>query len=403
MSQSHTEFADMGKQSNPLKVALIAGTLGLGGAEKQLFLMARALQMKGAVPAIFTLTRGEPYEQKLREHHISVEYVGNSPNRLTRLFAIRKAIARFKPHIIQSGHFYTNLYTVIAAYFCKAVGIGSVRNDVYLEQAANGFLGAPSLHLPQALIVNSWNAGQNAIQLGVRRDRIHILENVVDLTEFDRMIAQSKHLLFKDDNCLVMVVARLSPEKRLERFVMALSVAREKALSLNIKGVIVGEGLEMDCIKRIAQANGFDESTLCFLGRRDDIPALLKQAKFLVLTSDHEGFPNVLLEAMAAGLPVISTPAGDAPRIVEDGRTGFIVNFDDITGLAEKIILLASSPKLRKSMGDAGRRRVEQFYASPDLAERLLKIYALICQRQKHFEAGSIIAGLLAELPGYGG
>lgn len=385
----------MEKKSNLFRVAFIAGTLELGGAEKQLFLMARALQIIGAVPSIYTLTQGGSYEQKFREHHIPVEYVGSKNNRLARLLVIRDAIAGFRPHIIQSAHFYTNLYAAIIARFFNAVGIGGIRGDGYLEQKSNGSLAALSLFLSQTLIVNSWNAQQNAIKLGVGRDKIYILENVLDLTEFDRMGMQSLPQLFKGDSFLVMLVARLSQEKRLDRFVKALSIAREKAPSLKIKGAIVGEGPEMDRIKSIAHDSGFDNTSLCFWGRCDNIPALLKQAHLFVLTSEHEGFPNVLLEAMAAGLPIVSTPAGDSKRIVEDGRTGFIVGFDDIAGMADKIILLARCQDLRKSMGEAGRQRVTQFYSSSNYAEKLLKIYAQICQRQKQFETGAIVKGLL--------
>jgi glycosyltransferase involved in cell wall biosynthesis len=377
--------------SDNLRVAFIAGTLGLGGAEKQLFLMARALQEIGAVPMVFSLTQGESYEQKLRERNIQVEYVGGSTNRICRLLAIYSAISRFKPHIVQSAHFYTSLYTVVSAFFCRAIGIGAIRSDTIFEQNENGFLGSQSLYLPQTLIVNSWIARQNAIQLGVRKEKIFLLENVIDLVEFDRLTEKTLPPLSTNNECLVMIVAGLVPVKRLERFIKALAVVREKSPAFNFKGVIVGDGPELDNLKKNATENGFDESSLYFMGRCDNIPALLRQAHILVLTSEHEGFPNVLLEAMAAGLPVVSTPAGDAPRIVQNGCTGFIVDHDDSAALAEKIILLASSAKLRKTMGEAGRQRVEQVYTFPSLVDQLLKVYSQICKLQHNRFVASIV------------
>jgi glycosyltransferase involved in cell wall biosynthesis len=85
--------------------------------------------------------------------------------------------------------------------------------------------------------------------------------------------------------------------------------------------------------------------------------------------------PNVILEAMAAKLPIITTPAGDAGIAVEHGTTGYVVPFDDIDTLASYMVTLSSSAELRQKLGDAGRKRVEQFYSYDLLGTRLLDIY----------------------------
>ena len=120
---------------------------------------------------------------------------------------------------------------------------------------------------------------------------------------------------------------------------------------------------------------------LIFLGRRDDIPAILRQVQMFALTSDHEGFANVLLEAMAARLPVIATPAGDSGRLVQDGVTGYVLPHDDIAGMAERMRVLAQSEGLRIQMGQEGRRLVEHHYATDGLAAKLLAIYQLMAER----------------------
>ena len=377
--------------SGELRVAMLAGTLGLGGAEKQLFLMARALRTLGISPVVFSLTKGEYYEQKLLEHNIRVEYVGDSSKRIRRLFSVKDALVSFQPHIIQSTHFYTNLYTMFASHFCNAVGIGAIRSDTILDQKEIGIWGGASLYLPHALIVNSHNARENAIRLGVKEEKIYLLENVIDLVEFDQFATQPISLTANCEGFLAVAVAGLAPVKRLERFITALSILWDKKIALNVKGAIVGDGPELNHLKLFAQSKGLDGNTLFFLGSQSNIPALLKKANVLVLTSDREGFPNVLLEAMAAGLPVISTPAGDATRIIVNGSTGYIVDFDDVFGLAEKITFLAKSPRLRQIMGEAGRKRVEQVYPFPALAEKMLRIYKQIYKFQKHQEPISII------------
>jgi len=119
-----------------------------------------------------------------------------------------------------------------------------------------------------------------------------------------------------------------------------------------------------------------------FFGARGDVPQLLARTDMLVLTSQHEGFPNVLLEAMTARLPVVTTPAGDAADLVRDGQTGFVVPFDDEAILARRLIELARSPAMRRVLGSAGRAQIEQSYGLGGLAQRAFGIYHEAARRQ---------------------
>jgi glycosyltransferase involved in cell wall biosynthesis len=118
-----------------------------------------------------------------------------------------------------------------------------------------------------------------------------------------------------------------------------------------------------------------------FLGRREDVPELLAGSDILVLTSDHEGFPNVVLEGMAAGLPIVTTPAGDAPQVVRDGVSGYVVPFDDVEVLASRIVELAKSAELRERLGQEGRRIAEQKYSLSELGPQALSLYAEVLGR----------------------
>jgi glycosyltransferase involved in cell wall biosynthesis len=112
----------------------------------------------------------------------------------------------------------------------------------------------------------------------------------------------------------------------------------------------------------------------------------MAEADMLALTSDHEGLPNVILEAMAAKLPVVTTPAGDAAVVVEDGVSGFVVPFDAVAGLADRLIDLARSPGLRREVGEAGYERVIARYACAGLADRWLAVYRAVAQQSGHVQ-----------------
>jgi glycosyltransferase involved in cell wall biosynthesis len=170
-----------------------------------------------------------------------------------------------------------------------------------------------------------------------------------------------------------VVVGRLIPEKRIDRFLRALALARAQAPQL--RGAIVGDGPERLSLETLARGSGLLPEGVRFLGARSDVTRLLKGADVLVLSSDSEGFPNVLLEAMAARTPVVTTPAGDAARVVVDGETGWVVPFEDEGAMAARLIEAARDPSRARRFGEAGRRRAAERYATSHLAASLREIY----------------------------
>jgi glycosyltransferase involved in cell wall biosynthesis len=227
------------------------------------------------------------------------------------------------------------------------------------------------LRSPPTIIANSQCAKRNAQDYGVESSRIHVLSNVIDLADFDRKAATASHQKVAGPPA-VFVVCRLVRAKRLDRFLAALRMANQQT---ELNAVIVGDGPEREALERQAREDSLIADRVRFLGRRNDIPGLLQQADMLAVSSDHEGFPNVLLEAMAARLPIVTTCAGDASAIVKDGETGFTVSRDDVSGLAARMVELARHSDLRNQLGAAGRRRVEQKYSIDSLSERLFNIY----------------------------
>src|ERR1019366_3170334 len=109
-----------------LRICLVAGTLGQGGAEQQLFYIASALRSAGAEVLVLSLTSGEVWESRLEAIGVPVKFVGASGSRLMRLMAVTKAVGGFHPSIVQSQHFYTNGYSAIAARLCGARALGGV-------------------------------------------------------------------------------------------------------------------------------------------------------------------------------------------------------------------------------------------------------------------------------------
>jgi glycosyltransferase involved in cell wall biosynthesis len=112
-----------------------------------------------------------------------------------------------------------------------------------------------------------------------------------------------------------------------------------------------------------------------FTGIRQDVPNILGLLDVFVLPSLWEGLPIALLEAMAAGLPVVATAVGGTPEVVVEGETGFLVPPRDPEALAEAILRLLREPDLRRRMGEAGRKRVAEHFSVEQMVQKTEALY----------------------------
>ena len=378
------------------RVALLAGTLERGGAEKQLVYTAESLRDAGVAVKVFSLRKYGYHVDVLRSAGIDVEFTGRGPSPIIRLALVARSIRRFRPHVIQCGHFFTNVYASVAARLSGAVEFGAARSDIDREFAGNKTRARACLTCPRHLIVNSHPAQQRAIQLGARPGYVSVLSNVIDIQAFDREAARQPHPpLDGEGRCVAIAVGSLLPEKGLDTFIRAVALAQRN--TPNLTAYIVGDGPERSRLERLAAEASVLGTHLKLLGGRDDVPALMAASNLLVLTSEHEGFPNVILEAMTARLPVVTTPAGEAPLVVEDHVSGFVVDQDDVGQLAQRMVLLASSPELRAKMGSEGRRKVEADFSHERLGQRVLDIYLSSARSSGRTCLERILAELMVE------
>ena len=376
--------------SSRLRVALLAGTLARGGAEKQFCYMARALREHGVDVRTYSLTRGEFFESVLTASGCGPHWTARWRMPALRLIGLGVALQRFRPHILQSGHSYANLYVAAVAPLCGAVDIGALRSDARYELDENGHWGRWLLRLPTALIANSYAAKSNADALGVRSLGIYVVPNVIDVSDIDRARHRTQRPSGDEVGPVVATVTRLVAAKRLDRFLIALALARRQ---VKLRGIIAGDGPETAHLQQLAVELGLQPEGVRFLGERD-AAAVWQQADIALLSSDHEGFPNMLLEAMAARLPVVTTPAGDAGVVVQDGVSGYVVPFEDASGMAARLVELARSPDLRGRLGRAGRDLVERRYAFNLMGENLLAAYRAIAEEGGRRQLLDVLASL---------
>jgi glycosyltransferase involved in cell wall biosynthesis len=250
--------------------------------------------------------------------------------------------------------------------------IGALRSDAHSEVRDNGpVLGRLSLHVPRAIVGNSGAALRNARAMGVPARRLHLLPNAVDEQQFAPADGR------RSQPVTLLAVGRLGPEKRFDRFLSAFARVRRESATAT-RAVIVGDGCERERLQRHAADLDLLPHAVEFRGTSSNLRDIYHQADVLVLTSEWEGTPNVVLEAMACGLPVVATRVGGVPEVVEDGRTGLLVDRDDDRALDAALHQLVESSSLREQFGRHGRTRVLQQHAIARLPSQLTAIYQAV-------------------------
>ncbi len=351
-----------------MKVCFVAGTLGRGGAERQLIFMLRALKDEGIDTKLLCLTSGEAFEAEVREMGIDVEWVGSSSRRLSRLIRIINVIRMYRPDVIQSSHFYTNIYVSLAGRVLRIPSIGAVRSDLTSEISADRIFGRWQADLPNHLITNSEVAHRRAIERGLARSRIHLVRNRVDLP------AGCINRSSVDETVSILFVGRLGREKRPELFVKLAKEITIQHPKANLTFRIVGDGPLRSELEKLSTKLGLSGDVLLFNGEQSDISEIYRNSNMLILTSDYEGTPNVVLEAMAHGLPVVSTRVGGVPDILPDGA-GILVDSSDFSGLVEATERLILDPELRVAMGKKAKAAISERHSPDSLGRRLKEIY----------------------------
>lgn len=160
------------------------------------------------------------------------------------------------------------------------------------------------------------------------------------------------------------------------------AVARIRASFPSVRLCMGGDG-DLEGARQRAAALGLAGQTeLPGWVRGAQKQALLEKAAVYVLPSYHEGLPMSVLEAMAAGLPVVSTPVGGIPEAITDGVEGYLVQPGDIDGLSECLVRLLGDAVLRRRMGEAARRKIEDGFSTDRILPKLEALYAELCGRQ---------------------
>ena len=212
---------------------------------------------------------------------------------------------------------------------------------------------------------------ETAVKMGVSRDKLVYIPNAIELEEFDSYKFEPSA---SDKEKTVLFVGRLTPVKGLYTLLRAISLVLNE--STNYQVLIVGEGpLKEDLAKFIFKNNLQKHVYLVGVQTGRDLIKLYKTSNVVVLSSYHEGCPVSILEAWAAGLPIVATNVGGTKEIVEHRKNGLLVPPGDPKALAKGLIKILTDEELARLLGANGRILVEKEYNWKIMVNKILAVY----------------------------
>lgn len=348
--------------SRPLRIAQLVHSFLVGGGEVQFTALATGLAARHQV-YVGALEKTGPLLAPLRDRGIEPEEfrLGGSfahPSTLLQITRIARWLRRIGADVLHAHDFYTEVLAVPAARLagCKVV-VGRL-DLVHWHGKLRHALLAGVTRLADHAVANAEAVRRLLHTEGVRDGRITVIRNGLDLAAFDGRAARPPDPGLPDGGPVAVLVANLRHEvKRQEDFLEALALARAQVPGL--RGWLVGEGAREAELKGRAQALGL-AGAAHFLGRRMDVPALLKRATLGVLCSRQEGLSNAVIEGMASGLPMVVTDAGGNSELVQDGVRGYVVPPVDPPALARAMLRVLEDGARGRRMGAEGRAFVER-------------------------------------------
>jgi len=292
-----------------------------------------------------------------------------------------------------------HVHTPVAAWLTRYVAKRSRQGPVlYTAHGFHFFRGAPwhywLFYYPAERLAARWTDGLivmnsedygRAQKMGFKPgENLFFVHGVgVDLERFsqgrENVPSVGEELGLGDQDVVVTCVAEFIPRKNHAFLLDAwrlMARAEQKAHLL-----LVGEGRLRSPMNSRVQRERIPRVN--FLGFRRDVPRILAATDVLVLTSKHEGLARCIMEAMAAGKPVVATDVRGSRDLVEHGVTGFLVELGDVDGLAQALLRLIRDPKLREEMGQAGRAKIQD-YSLERVLDEMSAIYARYLRKQNH-------------------
>jgi glycosyltransferase involved in cell wall biosynthesis len=375
-----------------MKILLMITLMDVGGAQKAILQLARGLKERGhqvTVVAFYDKTNVIPHfertyglkivDLKMRRPH---RRLIAAPMVLPAVFRLFRLMRHGKYDVLQTFGHYCNVLGLVLGLFARIpVRVSSQRYRLDLVAMPMPRLDRIVANSP---VTHRMVAVSDAIRrycvdsIGIRSDKVVAIHNAV-AAETDGGVERTgpsgalrAEFGLEQGTLVITIVARLIPEKGHRHLLQALEHACVQIPALRL--LVVGDGPLWEDLRHQVERLHLDHS-VHLLGMRHDVAEILAISDLFVLPSLTEGLSNAILEAMAAGVPVIATDVDGSGELVVDGETGLLVPPGDVEALTRAICRLAANEPTRRAMSEASRRRIAQQFSVDRFVDSFERLY----------------------------
>jgi glycosyltransferase involved in cell wall biosynthesis len=374
----------------PYRVAYVIGELGKGGAEYQLHELLRFLDRRLFEPRVFALTPSGYWADPIRRLGVVVEEL---PRRGSadagRVVKLRAALRRFAPDVLHTILFAANSYGRLAALRLGIPVVIAAERNAIRRPAWQVAIERLLDRSTDAYLVNCEAiAAVLADRERVAPEKVRVIPNGIDLARLPAFAlerASARAAGGRDPGRrLIAQVGRLSAQKDYPTFLRAAAMVAAEVPDVDF--LVVGDGERRVELEALVARLGL-AGRVSFTGLVHDVPALLRQVDALALTSTYEGFPNVVVEAMAMGAVPVVSDVGGCRELVAHQETGLLVPPLAPAAVAAALLRVLREPALARRLALAARRRVETDLAVERMAERTGVAYLELLRAHRGAEA----------------
>jgi glycosyltransferase involved in cell wall biosynthesis len=379
-------------QGRRIKVVLVTVGLGVGGTEGQVLELASRLDPARFDVLVCVLKEEDVLAAELRARSVRVVLLdGKGPWDVRVLYRLIRLVHAAAPDLIHSFLSPANLASRLAGRACRVpVVISSYRDREIWKSGLDRLADRSTLGWMRAATCCSEAVRQFVAEhLGGESGKLLTIHNGVDVARFAvRKGVSRAELGLREDLPVIGTVCRLvEPKKGLAVLVKALARLNNRAETPPCQVLIVGEGPAERPIRALCDELGVTP-WVAFTGLRRDVPRILPSLDVFVLPSRYEGFGIAIVEAMAAGLPVVASKVGGIPEIIIHGETGLLVPPDDPGSLADALRELTANPERAKAMGQRGRQRAQALFSVEAMVKRHEDLYERLLASRAQSPAG---------------
>jgi len=360
------------------RILYVITELDVGGAENALYELATRLDRNAFQPQVACLSGQGPVAVRLRQRGIPVHSLGARAKWAVRVVWRLRRLIR-EADIVHSFLFHANMAARLAAIWTGVRAVVSAARVAERSRPRRRKLECRTHRLVDVEVCVSTGVRDFLASGGFPRQKLIVIPNGVDASRFaGRDPGFKARLGIKPDTPLITTIGRLHEQKGMSYVLRAAaSLCRSRP---ECHFLLVGRGpLEAELRAQAKQFRLDDKVT--FLGFCNDVPSVLKATDIFVLASLWEGMPNAVLEAMAAGVPVVATRVEGTVDIIDDDRTGMLVMPKDVPAIVSAILRLLDDPARAQRLGQAAQEHVRAHFPLEAMVRRHQELYRELLAR----------------------